>query len=247
MALAVFQDFLESQRTGIEFNLDESVLFKIVWFLFIPILLFLYKKLQNNRPNTSVHIIVVILSAIVVHLFLVPLVAVLFSVLFYQSRYDLYKFFTYTLAHDLYKLVIIYTSFVWGYKYFLSHTSATDVKESSSKQGSIVVNNGKENTIINVCDIVQITSATPYIFIHLEHRKYLHAETLKSICLQLDDRVFVRVHKSTVVNISKVSAFKSRLNGDYDLQLINGAWVRLSRTYADNFKKLFASGHRVRG
>ncbi|WP_254788460.1 LytR/AlgR family response regulator transcription factor [Cellulophaga baltica] len=93
--------------------------------------------------------------------------------------------------------------------------------------------------------MIQITSATPYICIHLENKRHLHSETLKSMCGQLDSNVFVRVHKSSVVNISKVSSFKSRLNGDYDLQLANGDLVRLSRTYATDFKNRFGAGHPV--
>ena len=241
VALTIFQDFLESRRTGIDFNFDESMLFKTQWLLFIPIVLFLYKILQHERLDSYAKIIAFIVSAITVHLLVLPLVALVFSVLFYEGRYGLYKFISYTLAHDLYKLVIVYTSFILAYKYFLGLTQ----NENEPALDTIVINNGKENTIVNIEDIVQITSATPYIFIHLENKKYLHSETLKSIHQQLDSNVFVRVHKSTVVNILKISSFKSRLNGDYDLQLKSGELVRLSRTYASDFKSRFKASQRV--
>jgi DNA-binding LytR/AlgR family response regulator len=143
-------------------------------------------------------------------------------------------------------VVIVYTSFVLGYKYFSNRTQITEIKASKPTLDTIVINNGKENVIVNIEDILQITSATPYIFIHLENKKYLHSETLKSICNGLDSNVFVRVHKSTVINISKVRSFKSRLNGDYDLQLTNGELVRLSRTYAADFKNHFKSSPQVK-
>ena len=245
VALTIFQDLLESKRSGIDFHLNESILFKTVWFLFIPILVILYKKMKKDRLDSYTKTTVFIVSAIAIHLLILPFVGVFFSVLFYEGRYDLYKFFSYTLAHDLYKLLIVYTSFVLGYKYFSTLTQITEIKASKPTLESIVINNGKENAIINIEDILQISSATPYIFIHLENKKYLHSETLKSICNVLDSSVFVRVHKSTVVNTSKVRSFKSRLNGDYDLQLTNGEMVRLSRTYAADFKNYFKSSHRV--
>jgi hypothetical protein len=246
VALTIFQDLLESKRSGIDFNLDESILFKIVWFLFIPISAILYKRLKNGSLENYTKATSYILSAIIIHLLVLPFVGAFFSELFYAGRYDLYKFFSYTLSHDLYKVVIVYTSFVLGYKYFLKSTNTTEIKTSKPTLDKIVINNGKENVIVNVADILQITSETPYIFIHLENKKYLHSETLKSICILLDCNVFVRVHKSSVVNISKVSSFKSRLNGDYDLQLANGELVRLSRTYASDFKKHFnATGHGI--
>lgn len=245
ITLTVLQDLLESKRSNIDFNLNESILFKTVWFLFVPILIIYYTKLKKNRLDNYTKATVYIVSAIAIHLLILPFVGVFFSVLFYEGRYDLYKFFSYTLAHDLYKIVIIYTSFVLGYKFFSNRPQITHHKESKSALNTLIINNGKENIIVHVDDIIQITSATPYVFIHLENKKHLHSETLKSIVKQLNNNIFVRVHKSTVVNILKVSSYKSRLNGDYDLQLTNGECIRLSRTYAVDFKKHFNTSPQV--
>jgi len=245
VGLTIFQDFLESRRSGYAFYFNESILFKTVWFLFIPILAILYRRLKNERLDGFAKTVIFIVSPILIHIFILPFVAVIFSVPFYEGRYDLYKFFSYTLSHDLYKLVIIYASFVLGYKYYSNRIQRIPFSESKPALDTIIINNGKGNVVVKVEDIIQITSATPYIFIHLENKKWLYSETLKSICGLLDGDVFVRVHKSTVVNITKVSSFKSRLNGDYDLQLTNGESVRLSRTYAADFKQRFNAGHRV--
>lgn len=245
IALTVFQDLLESKRSGIDFNLSESLLFKSIWFLFIPILVILYRKLKSEQLNSYTKTAAFIIFPIAIHLLILPFVGVLFSGLFYEGRYGLYKFFSYTLAHDLYIVVIVYASVVLGYNYFSNAVHTASCKEDKPTFDTIVINNGKENVIVNVEDIVQITSATPYVFIHLENKKYLHSETLKSLSQHLDSNIFVRVHKSAVVNISKVSTFKSRLNGDYDLQLTTGVSVRLSRTYAADFKNHFKASHRV--
>ncbi len=245
IGITIFQDFLESKRSGYTFYLSESLLFKTIWFLFVPILITLYRRLKNETLDGVIKIFIFIVSPLVVHLFILPFVATLVSVFFYEGKYDIFKFFSYMMANDFYKLVIVYTSFVLGCKYFSNRTVNTAIAESEFLLDTIIVNNGKNNVIVSVRDIVQITSATPYVSIHLENKKYLHSETLKSICKQLDASIFVRIHKSTVVNISKVISFKSRLNGDYDLQLTNGISVRLSRTYATDFKKQFNTGHRV--
>ena len=118
-----------------------------------------------------------------------------------------------TLTYNLGKLIAVYSSFVIGYKYL--------IEPSLSKQM------GESKIALNT---IEITAATPYISIHLEKRKYLYSETLKTICDQLDNNTFIRIHKSTIVNISKVRSFKSRLNGDYDLLLTDGSSLRLSRT-----------------
>jgi hypothetical protein len=245
IGLTIFQDFLASKRNGYAFYLNESLLFKTIWLLFIPILVVLYKKLKNETYFSFGKTTVFIVSPILVHFFILPFVSIGFSMLFYEGRYDLLKFFSFTLGHDLYKLVIVYTSFVIGYKYFSKSNRDISNVDDKPTLDTILINNGKENVVVNVNDITHITSDSPYITIHLKDKKHLHSETLKSICDELGKSIFVRVHKSTVVNITKVNLFKSRLNGDYDLQLKTGDLVRLSRTYAPDFKRRFSTSHRV--
>ena len=243
-SLTILQDFLESKRSGYSFYFSESILFKIIWFLFIPILAMLYKTLKKENPDTFFKTALFMVAPVLIHLMILPFVLRLFSVLFYEGRYDLYKLFTYTLANDFYKPVLIYFAFVLGYKY-ISTLKINGISDKKIYPENIIINNGKENTVVKVNDILQITSATPYINIQLDNKKYLHTETLKSICKQLNQKTFVRVHKSAIVNIDKVASFRSRLNGDYDLVLKNGDKIRLSRTYVLNFKKIFKISHQV--
>ena len=242
--LTILQDLMESYRSGYEFHLNESLLFKTYWLLFIPILTILYQKLRRENIDSSRKTTLFIILPILAHLLFLPFIALIFSQLFFEGRYGLYKFFSYTLAHNFYTLIIVYSGFVLLYKYFSKSSKNIAEIQDNQPLKQIVINNGKSNTIICVNDILQITSATPYIFIHLENKKHLHSETLKSICQQLDGNDFLRVHKSTVVNLLKVDSFKSRLNGDYDIRLVNGEILRLSRTFSADFKKRFRPGHR---
>ncbi len=245
IGLTVFQDFLESNRSGYSFYFGESILFKTIWILFIPLLSLLSRFLINQNLESLSKTTFFIVTPIIIHLVFLPIVFLFFSVLFYNGRYDIYKILSYTLANDLYKLVIIYSVFVFGYKYFsFKSTDLVSVNKKSCIR-KIIISNGKNNTVVQVNDIYQITAATPYISIQLEEKKHLHSETLKSISTHLDKDRFVRVHKSTIVNLDKVVSFKSRLNGDYDIILKNGVELRLSRTYAANFKSNFKNVHQV--
>lgn len=246
IGITVIQDFLEALRSGYSFYLSESLLFKTVWLLFIPILVMLYKTLQREQLNTFYKTLLYIVVPVSVHMVVLSFVFLVFSVVFYDGRYDLYKIVSFTLANDLYKLVFIYTAFVLSYKYFKITTPKSVIVNQKAVLESIIISHGKEAIIIKVCDVFTITAATPYITIQLEDKKHLHTETLKSIGEQLDNKQFVRVHKSAIVNVDKVISFKSRLNGDYDILLKNGYLIRLSRTYAAHFKSLFQSSHQVK-
>lgn len=243
--LMIFQDYLESRRQGRSFYFSESFLFKTIWFLFIPILPVLYKQLKKRQFKSPYSTISFIVVPVIVHFLILPFVFLILSITFYGGRYDLYKILTYTLANDLYVLILVYSTFVLGYRYFTKVSSVKISAEEFKFQETLVINNGKDNSIVKISEIVQIISATPYVTIQLENKKYLHTATLKSISKILNPDEFIRVHKSAIVNIYKVVSFKSRLNGDYDLQLKTGEELRLSRTYSADFKNRFETANRV--
>lgn len=157
----------------------------------------------------------------------------------------MHKIVTYTLANDFYKIIIVYSGFIFLHRYLYYQSPEIVSVDQKTHLKKLKIGNGKNNTIVEVKDIFQISAETPYIFIQLEEKKYLHTETLKSITTKLDNNTFIRVHKSTIVNLDKVISFQSRLNGDYNIYLKNGVKVRLSRTYAANFKRHFRNTPRV--
>ena len=201
--------------------------------------------LKNQNLYRFRKTISLILAPILIHLALLIFVFILLSVLFYNGRYDIYKILAYTLANDLYKLVIVYSVFVFGHKDLSYRLTDIVSLESKSCISKIIIGNGKNNIVVEVNDIYQITAETPYISIQLNDKKYLHTETLKSMSTQLNKKNFVRVHKSTIVNLDKVVSLKSRLNGDYDISLKNGVEIRLSRTYVANFKSKLKLTHQL--
>ena len=243
--IMIFQDFLEAKRVGRSFYFSESFLFKTIWFLFIPILIILYQKLKKQDLSRPSSILLFILGPVIVHFVLLPFVFLFFTFLFYDGRYSLYKILSYTLANDLYILIIVYSTFVLSFKYLYVPASDKVSTEKKESPDSIVINNGRVSRIISIPEVVQIVAATPYVTIQLENKKYLHTATLKSMSELLAPNGFIRVHKSVIVNKDQVVSFKSRLNGDYDLLLKNGEELRLSRTYAANFKKHFYADPRV--
>lgn len=245
IGLSIFQDFLESYRRGGSFYFNESILFKTIWILFIPQLALLRRILKNQNLDSFGKTTFFIITPIIIHLVILPFVFLFFSVLFYDGRFGIYKILTYTLANDLYKLVLVYSVFVFVHKYLAYKLTSSISSNEKPYLKNITINNGKNNTVVEVSNIYQITADTPYIAIQLENKKYLHTTTLKAISAQLKHNRFVRIHKSTIVNLDKVVSFKSRLNGDYDIFLKNGAELRLSRTYATNFKNKFKNTHHV--
>lgn len=81
---------------------------------------------------------------------------------------------------------------------------------------------------INVNDIIWIKGAANYVELHCKDKMMLHRETLLNLEKQLDHKKFIRVHRSAMVNLNKISALTSELGRFSLLQLSNGDEVKIS-------------------
>lgn len=263
MLIAVFQDFLQSKRNNSLFFFSESILFKTFWLLFLPILALIKKLLSNKKYHTYMAMGLIIVIATMAHMVLTSLTVWGLSEIFRDQSYGVIKVLTYTLANDLVKILLVYGVFIYGLRYVMKHphnrsfNALSDVKNRDavmldSKQAKntyndsiqssnyLFINSGKNNTRIDLNDILYIQSATPYVSIHLKDKEYLESSTLKSIINSLDER-FIRIHRSSIVNLDKVRSYQSRLNGDYDVLLDDGTKIRLSRNFVKAFKSRYVS------
>jgi len=74
-----------------------------------------------------------------------------------------------------------------------------------------------------------------YIRLHTSEKKYLIRQTLNAVEAELDPHVFARVHRSCIVNLTRISELHPMFNGEYVLILGGGTKLTLSRNYRDRF------------
>jgi two-component system LytT family response regulator len=92
-------------------------------------------------------------------------------------------------------------------------------------------------------DIDWIEAEGDYVRVHCGARGYLIREGISSIEARLAGTSLVRIHRSTIVNVSRVQELRPRENQDFTVILANGASLRLSRTYRAPFER--ACGYRL--
>jgi two-component system LytT family response regulator len=85
---------------------------------------------------------------------------------------------------------------------------------------------------VRAVDVDYFEAAGNYVRLHVKDRHYEIRATLRTLVSQLDPVRFVRVHKSSIVNIDRVREVQPWFGGDYVAILHSGAQVRVSRTYA---------------
>jgi two-component system LytT family response regulator len=87
---------------------------------------------------------------------------------------------------------------------------------------------GDRSLFINATDIVMIEAEDYYVRVHAKGRRHLLRVTLSHLEQRLDPRVFIRVHRTAIVNIGEV--VEVRDEDRLVLVLSNGARVPVSRS-----------------
>jgi two-component system LytT family response regulator len=76
-------------------------------------------------------------------------------------------------------------------------------------------------------------AANNNVVIHVGEHEYRIRSTLKSLQSRLDPARFVRIHRSTIVNLDRVREVQPWFGGDYVAILADGRKLKVSRTFRD--------------
>ncbi|MDX2121665.1 MAG: LytTR family DNA-binding domain-containing protein [Gemmatimonadota bacterium] len=85
-------------------------------------------------------------------------------------------------------------------------------------------------------EIEWMEAADNYVRLHAGDRQHLVRETMGRLEQRLDPARFARIHRSTIVNLSRIRHLEPTFNGEYVVVLRSGARLTLSRTYRDAVK-----------
>jgi len=84
---------------------------------------------------------------------------------------------------------------------------------------------------VNVADIDWIEADSYYARLHVGRDTHLIRRTLAELEGDLGAETFVRVHRSTIVNLERIRGLELQSAGEYEVLLHSGARLRLSRRY----------------
>lgn len=100
-----------------------------------------------------------------------------------------------------------------------------------AKQPKIVVTGKGNKEIVPIHEIDWIDSAGDYICLHSKGKTLLMRSTLKTLMNTLEPLNFMRIHRSTIVNVDKIRKIQHKRKGDYALTLDCGTNLKISRNY----------------
>jgi len=98
----------------------------------------------------------------------------------------------------------------------------------------LVVRDRDRYLLLKATEVDWIQSAANYVQLHAHGRCYLVRMTMNEIETQLEGLSFARIHRSTIVNIDRLTEIRPSPHGDFQVVLDNGTTLRLSRAYRDH-------------
>jgi two-component system LytT family response regulator len=89
---------------------------------------------------------------------------------------------------------------------------------------------------VRVRDIDWIESKRNNVLLHVGSASYVYHDTTAGIEGKLDPSRFLRIHRSTIVNIERIKELHPWFNGDYSVTLKDGSKLTMSNSYKQKLK-----------
>ena len=110
---------------------------------------------------------------------------------------------------------------------------------SAAEYERLPIKDGGHTYLLPHADIEWIDAAGDYMCVHAQGKVHILRSTMKDLEAKLSAD-FVRIHRSTVVNVRKVRAVDTLPNGECLLHLDDDVTVRVSRNYRSAIQQLLS-------
>lgn len=97
------------------------------------------------------------------------------------------------------------------------------------------IKKGEKVLFVRSEEVDSIEAEGNYVRLNVAGTSYMLRETINSVESKIDPRTFVRIHRSTIVNINRVKELQTWARGEYRVVLLNGTYYTLSRSYREHF------------
>ena len=109
--------------------------------------------------------------------------------------------------------------------------------EKTEYPSRVLVQKNKKLITTAVDEIQWVEAYGDYSKLHVDKETYLSNFGITELEQKLDPQKFLRVHRSSIINLDKVKEL-NKYGKSYDVTLLNGDLVRVSRGYMEALKKI---------
>jgi two-component system LytT family response regulator len=101
----------------------------------------------------------------------------------------------------------------------------------------LMIKSGGRVYFVKVSDIDYVEAAGNYVRLHIGKDAHLLRETMNGVETRLDTGQFLRIHRSTIVNLDRVKEMQPWFSGEYVVIMKDGTQLKLSRGYRDRLEE----------
>ena len=102
----------------------------------------------------------------------------------------------------------------------------------------VVIKSGGRIYFLKTEEIDWVEGAGDYLSLHSGNQTHLIRETMGNFHAKLDSQKFLRIHRSTIVNIERIKDIEPLFKGDYIITLTSGICLKASRGYRRELQAL---------
>lgn len=114
---------------------------------------------------------------------------------------------------------------------------AQKVKEETGDIERLFIKTGSRIDVVPIGDIVHIEAEDDYVEIVTEAKKYLKKETMNYLEQSLPKDVFIRVHRSSIINVNYIQKLERYGKESYLVILKDGGRVNVSKSRVKELKQ----------
>jgi two-component system LytT family response regulator len=112
---------------------------------------------------------------------------------------------------------------------------------TSTYSAPLIVRTKGKLLFLRMRDIDYVRSAGNYVHIYSGGERYSVYASMGSVEERLDPALFIRIHRSAIVNVARIREAVPWFNGEHALVLQDGTELNIGRSYRDRFEQLMAS------
>lgn len=225
LSLIYFLQNYFKHGTNEHYSLLKSLVFNLLVFgLFIvvfPVLQIIIQQLRQHFQGIKLNISYMLLAVIILlpYALCLSVILYLFGLLSnFFSSYFLEKYFLNIAAFHLISCGLFI------------HFNRNNFEEQNNRVEYLKVSRKDQEVICKTADIMWIEAMDHYVKVHTSEATYIKKTSLTKLSEALDQKVFVRIHRSHLIN----TTYTQRLikeKGKVNVILTNGVSVRIGKTY----------------
>ena len=131
---------------------------------------------------------------------------------------------------------------LWRARRFIEGKERRAAGQRARRRERFAVRMRGEVVFIKVAAVDWIAAQGNYVCLHAGGESYLHRESLQNLASELDPAMFLRVHRSAIVNIERVRKLVPAADGSLSIVLQNAATVPLGPSYRTAVEEALGMG-----